>query len=99
MDLDAHLNALRFGLFFSFVDTLVKYLNTKYPKGEYQCAYEAGFSGFWAQEQLQAKGVNTIVVNPADIPTTDKERQFKTDKRDSKKIALTLRSGELSKTP
>lgn len=78
-----------------FVDNLVKYLNTKYPNGEYQCAYEAGFSGFWAQEQLEAKGVNTIVVNPADIPTTDKERQFKNDKRDSKKIALTLRSGEL----
>lgn len=78
-----------------YVDNLVKYLNTKYPNGEYQCAYEAGFSGFWAQEQLQAKGVQTIVVNPADIPTTDKERQFKDDNRDSKKIAMTLRSGEL----
>ncbi len=78
-----------------FVNNLVKYVKTKYPNGEYQCAYEAGFSGFWAQEQLQAQGLQTIVVNPADIPTTDKERQFKNDKRDSKKIALTLRSGEL----
>ncbi len=105
--IDVHKNSWRASIYSShtfqktfilqkpFVDNLVKYLNTKYPNGEYQCAYEAGFSGFWAQEQLQAKGVQTIVVNPADIPTTDKERQFKNDKRDSKKIALTLRSGEL----
>ena len=44
---------------------------------------------------METKGVQAIVVNPADIPTTDKERQFRNDKRDSKKIALTLRSGEL----
>jgi transposase len=78
-----------------FVINLIKYLQKHFPDGEYICAYEAGFSGFWAQEELQIRGVKTIVVNPADIPTSDKERQYKNDKRDSKKICSTLRSGEL----
>lgn len=77
------------------VESLVDYLNRTYPNGDYYCAYEAGFCGFWPQEQLQRLGIKTIVVNPADIPTTDKERQFKNDKRDSRKIAISLRSGEL----
>ena len=64
------------------VDNLVNYLECNYPNGDYYCAYEAGFSGFWAQEELTKRGVKTIVVNPADIPTSDKERQFKNDKRD-----------------
>jgi transposase len=36
------------------------------------------------------------VVNPADIPTTDKERVQKEDKRDSRKIARSLSSGNLT---
>ena len=37
-----------------------------------------------------------MVVNPADIPTTYKERVQKEDKRDSRKIARSLSSGELT---
>jgi len=33
--------------------------------------------------KLLSYGINSIVVNPADIPTTDKERVQKEDKRDS----------------
>jgi len=40
-------------------------------------------------------GVKNIVANPADIPTTDKERKQKEDKRDSRKIARSLENGEL----
>ena len=36
------------------------------------------------------------VVNPADIPTTDKEKVQKEDKRDSRKIAKSLRSRDLA---
>ena len=39
---------------------------------------------------------NSIVVNPADIPTTNKEKVQKEDKRDSMKIARSLRGGELN---
>lgn len=78
-----------------FSENLAKYLHRHYPKANYNAAYEAGFSGFWAQEQLESQGIKTIIVNPADIPTTDKERKSKNDKRDSRKISVALRSGEL----
>jgi len=78
-----------------FVDKLKHYLDKHYPGGNYYVAYEAGFSGFWPQKALKAAGMEAIVVNPADIPTTDKERKHKNDKRDSRKLALSLRSGEL----
>lgn len=71
------------------------YLQAHYPGATYNTAYEAGFSGFWAHRELVKLGVNSIVVNPADIPTTDKERKQKEDRRDSRKIAKTLQAGQL----
>jgi transposase len=78
-----------------FVQTLKAHLAKHYPGGNYMVAYEAGFSGFWAYKALEELGLKVVVVNPADIPTTDKERKQKTDKRDSRKIAVGLRAGEL----
>ena len=77
------------------VEVLASYLKRHYPGGDYKCAYEAGFSGFWIQEGLSARGIETIVTHSADIPTTDKERQQKDDVRDSNKIARSLRNGDL----
>jgi transposase len=37
-----------------------------------------------------------MVVNPADIPTTNKEMVMKDDPRDSIKIARSLRNGDLT---
>jgi len=74
---------------------LVGYLQSNYPGATYRCAYEAGYQGFWIYDELQKLGIETMVVHAADIPTTDKERRFKDDKRDSRKIALALRSGLL----
>jgi transposase len=71
------------------------YLNKNFPGATYYSAYEAGFSGFWLHKELTVLGINSIVVNPADIPTTDKERKQKEDLRDSRKIAHSLRSGQL----
>lgn len=76
-------------------DQLYQYLATHFPGAEYHSAYEAGFSGFWTHDRLQSLGVHSIVVNPSDIPTTDKEKRQKEDKRDSRKIARSLRNGEL----
>lgn len=78
-----------------FVPSLKKYLDTNFSGGNFLVAYEAGFSGFWAQKELESAGVRTLVVNPADIPTSDKDRKHKDDIRDSRKIATSLRSGEL----
>lgn len=76
-------------------EILVKYLKRNFPGGIYHSVYEAGFCGFWIHEKLQASGVDSIVINPADVPTTNKERDRKTDKVDSLKLSRSLRNGEL----
>jgi hypothetical protein len=68
-------------------DKLLEYLKVNYPDGNYFSAYEAGFCGVWIHYRLLALGINNIVVNPADIPTTQKEITQKEDSRDSRKIA------------
>jgi transposase len=70
---------------------LIKY----YPHGQYYSVYEAGFCGFWAHRELTKLGVKNIVVNPADVPTTHKEKTQKRDKRDSRKLARELADGSL----
>jgi len=74
---------------------LVHYLKKNFPGANYHAAYEAGFSGFWLQESLQEQGINCIIANAADVPTKDKERKQKRDPMDSRKIARSLRNGEL----
>lgn len=77
-------------------DFLVSYLHKHYPEGNYKSVYEAGFSGFWIQEELNAKGIETIIVHPGDVPTTDKEKRFKDDGIDCEKLANSLRAGQIS---
>lgn len=74
---------------------IVNYLHNNFPGANYFSAYEAGFSGFGLHRSLTRLGINSIVVNAADIPTTDKERQQKEDRRDSRKIVQSLRLGQL----
>jgi len=74
---------------------LYNYLISHYPQGEYYSVYEAGFSGFWADRELRALGINNIIVNPADVPTKSKERRRKTDRIDSLKLARELSVGHL----
>ncbi|MGZ8549867.1 MAG: IS110 family RNA-guided transposase [Chitinophagaceae bacterium] len=76
-------------------EVLYNYLKNNFPGGKYHSAYEAGFCGYWIHDKLVSYGINSIVVNPADIPTTDKERVQKEDKRDSRKIARSLSNGTL----
>lgn len=75
---------------------LADHLRTNYPGAEYHAAYEAGFSGFWLQKELEGLGIGCIVVNPCDVPTTDKEKKQKRDAVDSKKLARSLANGELA---
>ncbi len=77
-------------------EVLYNYLKNNFPGGNYHSAYEAGFCGYWIHDKLVSFGIKSIVVNPADIPTTDKERVQKEDKRDSRKIARSLSSGNLT---
>ncbi len=74
---------------------LRNYLEINYPGGTYYAAYEAGFCGFSPHRDLMKYGINCIVANPADIPTTDKEKRQKEDARDSRKIARSLYNDEI----
>lgn len=74
---------------------LANYLKKNFPCANYYSAYEAGFCGFSIHQELQRLGVNSMVVNPADIPTTGKEVVQKEDQRDSLKIVKSLRAGLL----
>lgn len=76
-------------------EVLSNYLKHNFPGGIYHTAYEAGFCGYWIHTKLVSFGIDSIVVNPADIPTTNKEVVQKEDKRDSRKIAKALRNGDL----
>jgi len=77
-------------------DALYRYLTTRYPGASYHSAYEAGFCGFWVHYKLLELGINNIVVNAADVPTNQKEKTQKDDKRDSRKIVRSLSSGSLT---
>jgi transposase len=79
-----------------YAKVLSCYLRKHFPGGTYYSAYEAGFCGFSTHRELEDLGIHNIVVNPSDIPTTDKEKQQKEDKRDSRKIARSLKNGELT---
>lgn len=71
---------------------LSDYLHKHFPNASYKSAYESGFSGFWTHRELETLGIKNIVVNPSDIPTTDKEKRQKRDAIDCRKIARSLRS-------
>ena len=77
------------------VDKLVYYLRHHFPGALYYAVYEAGYCGFWIHDQLREKGIQCLVVNPADIPTKNKERRTKRDPIDCRKLARSLRNGEI----
>ena len=76
-------------------DKLSSFLKRTYPGADYYAVYEAGFSGFWAQRRLQEQGIKCIIIHPADVPGTDKEKQQKTDVVDCRKLARSLSKGDL----
>jgi transposase len=78
------------------IDRLVAYLQSHYPNGDYILGYEAGFCGFWIQEEFSQRGIHCKVLHAADIPTTDKEKRFKNDKRDCRKIARALSNDQIN---
>lgn len=76
-------------------EIMVNYLQTNFPNAEYKAVYEAGKFGFWIQRQLTKLGVDCMIVNPADIPKTQKDSLQKTDPRDAKNLGLRLQTGTL----
>jgi len=74
---------------------LNNYLNKHYPDGKFNLVYEAGFAGFSPYRKLKALNLNCIVVNPSDIPSTNKEKVVKRDPSDSRKLSRELENGSL----
>lgn len=78
------------------VETLSNYLKKHYPSAIYHVVYEAGFCGFGYQRKFTEEGINCIIVNPSDVPTTDKDKQRKSDTVDCRKLGATLNKGQLT---
>ena len=76
-------------------ESLYCYLQRMFPGGEYNSAYEAGFCGYGIHRQLNQLGIKNIVINAADIPTSQKDKLQKRDPVDSRKIARSLEKGTL----
>lgn len=72
---------------------LSEHLRRHYPSANYQVVYEAGFCGFGYQREFSALGINCMIVHPADVPTTDKDKQRKSDTVDCRKLSKTLGEG------
>ncbi|MDD5672640.1 MAG: IS110 family transposase [Chitinivibrionales bacterium] len=66
---------------------LSTYMNRNYPGGIYYSVYEAGFCGYWIHRELTSLGFKNIVTNPADVPTSNKEKDRKSDVIDSGKLS------------
>lgn len=94
---NARMNNLEVSVFSQDPDTslLKKHFEKRFPGAELKVAYEAGFCGFGIQRSLTAMGVSCIVVNAADVPSSDKDRKRKDDKRDARKLSIELAKGEL----
>lgn len=76
-------------------EALRAFLVNNFPGATYKTCYEAGFCGFSVHRNLTKEGIECIVVNPADVPQTTKDSLTKTDKIDSKRLAMCLCKGLL----
>jgi transposase len=65
-----------------------------FPGATLSSVYEAGFSAFVLHRVLTKAGISHIVVNPASIAVAANDK-VKTDRRDSKKLAIDLADGRL----
>lgn len=76
-------------------EQLCSYMNKNYPEGNYISVYEAGFCGYWIHRELIKSEFNNIIVNPADVPASHKEKEQKRDPVDSRKLARELENASL----
>lgn len=74
---------------------LKQHFEKNYPGAALKVVYEAGFCGFEIQRSLTALGIDCRVVNAADVPSSDKDRKRKDDKRDARKLSAELSKGNL----
>lgn len=84
----------------SDVDRLIGILNSSKAKAEHQLGrplqivlcYEIGYDGFWLARLLIARGIRTIVFDPASFLMPRRGRRAKTDRLDAEGMTRTLRT-------
>lgn len=76
------------------VPRVVKRIAALGPVESLRVAYEAGPTGYGLCRALEAAGIQCVVVAPSKTPVCTGDR-VKTDRRDARKLARFLRSGDL----
>lgn len=76
-------------------ERLYSYVEEHFSGHEVTCCYEAGCCGYWIARKLQQHGWNVLVVNPADVPRTNKQDWQKTDKTDCRHLCDQLKKGDV----
>lgn len=74
---------------------LLNHLMHNYQGATIHVAYEAGFSGFGLQRWLTDNDIHCVVVNAADVPSSSKDKQRKSDHIDARKLSRELSKGML----
>ena len=76
-------------------DALFEYVHKLFPQHDVHLTYEAGCCGFSSARYYLNLGWNVTIVNPADIPVSNKHAFQKTDKIDSRNLCKQLQLGTL----
>jgi transposase len=76
-----------------FPEVLEKFLEGEYPGGSYHLVYEAGCFGYASYDYFKDRGIEIIVTPPNRMYREN--GPIKTDKRDSRALALVLSRGML----
>lgn len=74
---------------------LIKRLSKLGRAAQLRCCYEAGPTGYGLHRDLNAAGIECVVIAPSLVPVQAGDR-VKTDRRDAVKLARFLRSGDLT---
>lgn len=76
-------------------EVLYKYVNEHFPQYAVKLSYEIGCCGFHTARYFANLGWQVIVVNPSDIPTSDKQYYQKNDIADCRNISKQLSANQL----
>src|SRR5688572_19203130 len=55
-------------------EKLVEFLKKYFPEAKIKSAYEAGFCGFFLHRYLEKNGIENLVVHPASIEVSSRDR-------------------------
>lgn len=75
-------------------EALLSFVHNHFANERTAFVYEAGPTGFGLYDDITAAGYDCLVVNPASVPTA-RGKRVRTNRLDSRKLALQLRGGSL----